>query len=208
MHVIAKQARAKALPYPCQTAVSTVGAMGTHVRPVRLSRSITAKFRSPGRPLNDRDICYKYGARRHVSTNVMRPPWRRLHYHRRPPRVVVPSSIVEAGRQVVATVCSDEFHKCPLSIFQICSISVRRSNMKASRFVLGIIRNGYTISFVVEPPPYNALNTMSTLNRPDFVTHTGQKLFASSVMRETSVPPHCCNSLSVATTSTLGWFWI
>jgi hypothetical protein len=120
-----------------------------------------------------------------------------------------------------ATVCSDEFRECLPFIFSTmqhqceaggphvvgrlkASLPFWRDNLKASQFVLDIIHDGYTIPFVVEPPPYNAPNNMSALSHPDFVIEAIEKLLALGVVQETSAPSYCCNPLSVATNKKLG----
>jgi hypothetical protein len=73
-----------------------------------------------------------------------------------------------------------------------------RDNLKASQFVLDIIANGYTIPFVVEPPPCYLRNNRSALDSFEFVVEATEKLLLSGVVRERSTQSYCCNPLTVA----------
>jgi hypothetical protein len=70
--------------------------------------------------------------------------------------------------------------------------------LKTSAFMLGIIREGYTISFVSEPPPFYAANNKSALQHPQFVAEEIEKLLIAGVMRELATAPYGCNPLTVS----------
>lgn len=120
VRVIAKQARAKALPYPRQIAASAQsrrtfvrrdyrGTGSDRLHALHMIILFVTSVDSTGTSV----------------TNVMRLLRRRLHHRRRQPRVVVSSSLVEARRPMSATICSDEFRVCRV-FFRLCSISVRQ----------------------------------------------------------------------------------
>jgi hypothetical protein len=72
-----------------------------------------------------------------------------------------------------------------------------RDTLKANSFVLDIIEKGYTIPFVVEPPPHFGPNNKSARDHAGFVAGAIEKLLLAGVVRENSVP-YCCSSLTVA----------
>jgi hypothetical protein len=76
--------------------------------------------------------------------------------------------------------------------------TVLGGHVEASAFVLGIIREGYTISFVSEPPPFYAANNRSALQHPQFVAEEIEKLLIAGVVRELATAPYCCNPLTVS----------
>lgn len=78
-----------------------------------------------------------------------------------------------------------------------------RDTLKANKFVLDMIENGYTIPFVVEPTACYFSNNKSALEHPEFVREAIEKLLVSGVVREMSGPSYCCNPLTVATNKKL-----
>ena len=75
-----------------------------------------------------------------------------------------------------------------------------RSTLKASKFVMSVIENGYRLPFTSECPTFFAENNASSLRNYNFVTQTIEDLLRSKCIVETGEMPHCCNPLTVSET--------
>ena len=73
-----------------------------------------------------------------------------------------------------------------------------QEELKASDYVLNIIKYGYKIPFTSIPPPTVEKNNASALRNADFVETELQKLLADGRILRTRVPPHTVNPLSVS----------
>ena len=71
-------------------------------------------------------------------------------------------------------------------------------NLNASPYVKNIIKNGYKLPFVQEPPPFYAKNNRSSLCNPQFVTSTIEQLLRDQCIKEVDDIPYCVNPLTVA----------
>ena len=65
-------------------------------------------------------------------------------------------------------------------------------------YVLSIIKNGYAIPFVANPPPCYAKNNQSSLRHRDFVDSEIMNCLKKSYIQEVFEIPYCCNPLTVA----------
>ena len=70
--------------------------------------------------------------------------------------------------------------------------------MKASKFIISVIENGYKIPFVAEPPPFAAKNNKSSLDHQPFVDKALKDLILNGCIQAVEEEPYCCNSLTVA----------
>ena len=70
--------------------------------------------------------------------------------------------------------------------------------LKASKFTMDIIRNGYILPFENTPPPFYAQNNKSSLRETKFVEESILKLLTDGCIRSVKEPPHCINPLTVA----------
>ena len=70
--------------------------------------------------------------------------------------------------------------------------------MKASDFVISIIRKGYFLPFNEYPPPTAEKNNQSSLRNGKFVEDSIDQLLASECVKEVSEIPYCVNLLTVA----------
>ena len=70
--------------------------------------------------------------------------------------------------------------------------------LKASKFIMDIIRNGYILSFENIPPPFYAQNNKSNFRETKFVEESILKLLTDGCIRSVKEPPHCINPLTVA----------
>ncbi|XP_066927319.1 uncharacterized protein [Clytia hemisphaerica] len=71
-------------------------------------------------------------------------------------------------------------------------------DLKASKFALGVVREGYKIPFESNPPPFYAKNNASSLKNDHFVKDSIKKLLEDSCIEKVSEPPYCINPLTVA----------
>ena len=78
------------------------------------------------------------------------------------------------------------------------SIDFWENELKASSFVLDIIRGGYVIPFTKLPPVFYAKNNQSAMKNATFVEEAIETLLESQFITEISGPAHCCNPLSVS----------
>ena len=65
-------------------------------------------------------------------------------------------------------------------------------------FVLSIIKNGYALPFVANPPRFRAKNNRSSLRHRDFVDAEIASCLEKSYIQEVDHIPFCCNPLTVA----------
>jgi len=72
------------------------------------------------------------------------------------------------------------------------------SDLAASSFVLSIVKHGYKLPFVSNPPPFYARPNASSLRNKTFVQDSIVELLRKRCIRETSNMPFCCNPLTVA----------
>ena len=70
--------------------------------------------------------------------------------------------------------------------------------LKASSFVLNVLRHGYVIPFVSLPPRFYAENNRSALRNYEFVSDTIAELLERNFIMEVDSPSHCCNPLTVS----------
>ena len=70
--------------------------------------------------------------------------------------------------------------------------------LKASKFALGIVREGYKIPFESEPPAFFAKNNTSSLKNQAFVRESIEKLLENGCIEKVTEPPYCINPLTVA----------
>jgi len=70
--------------------------------------------------------------------------------------------------------------------------------IKASPFVLGIVKEGYHLPFLSLPNPFLAKSNQSSLREAPFVEDTIEQLLLDNCIKEVSTPPTCLNSLTVA----------
>ena len=75
------------------------------------------------------------------------------------------------------------------------------TTLKAPSYVLNIIRHGYRIPLIAEPPPFRAKNNASSFKNADFVDEAVKQLQKTNCIRELTEEPFCCNPLTVATGS-------
>ena len=68
----------------------------------------------------------------------------------------------------------------------------------ASSFVLSVIKNGYCLPFITNPPPFFAKNNLSSLRHKQFVESEIANCLKKSYIVEVSTMPYCCNPLTVA----------
>ena len=71
-------------------------------------------------------------------------------------------------------------------------------DLKASQFIIDVVKNGYKIPFETTPPPFCAKNNRSSLNHPEFVESAISDLLRKNCIVETDSRPFCCNPLTVA----------
>lgn len=77
------------------------------------------------------------------------------------------------------------------------------TQLKASSFVLNVIKNGYFIPFTSHPTKFYAKNNSSSLRHDMFVKESIQKLLTNKCILEVNEQPFCCNPLTVAEKSKL-----
>ena len=70
--------------------------------------------------------------------------------------------------------------------------------LKASKFVLDVIKVGYRLPFERPCPTFFAKNNKSSMTHSDFTTEAIQKLLQQGCIQELSQPSFCCNPLTVA----------
>ena len=71
-------------------------------------------------------------------------------------------------------------------------------NLKASSFILSIVKSGYILPFLSPPPPFYAKNNLSALRNKVFVDNAIHELLEKNLIQEIEHRPHCCNPLTVA----------
>ena len=71
------------------------------------------------------------------------------------------------------------------------------NTLNLSSFVYGVLSRDYCIPFVYFPPPCLIKNNKSALNHDEFVRGAISELLFNRCVAEVSVPPYCCNPLSV-----------
>lgn len=69
--------------------------------------------------------------------------------------------------------------------------------LKASNFTLDIVKNGYKIPFLADPPSFYAANNKSSLQHPQFVEQSISKLLSDECISAVDYPPYCINPLTV-----------
>ena len=70
--------------------------------------------------------------------------------------------------------------------------------MKLHLFVINIVKHGYSLPFIFQPPPFYAANNKSSLRNRSFVEKSIEQLLADNCIEEVSAMPYCCNPLTVA----------
>ena len=75
--------------------------------------------------------------------------------------------------------------------------------IKAPRFILNVVSQGYLLPLLSEPPPFFADNNKSSLKHSEFVSEAIETLLAANLIKEVQNRPHCCNPLTVADKSKL-----
>ena len=73
--------------------------------------------------------------------------------------------------------------------------------LKAPHSVLNVIKNGFPIDFLVEPPQYDFKNNKSALNEQNFVNEAIDELVKFGLIEEWVEKPHVVSPLSVAKNS-------
>ena len=73
-----------------------------------------------------------------------------------------------------------------------------RDELKASNFVLNVLKFGYYLPFTSLPPPSIEKNNQSSLRHPDFVSQSIAKLLKFKCIKEVETPPYCVNPLTVS----------
>ena len=58
------------------------------------------------------------------------------------------------------------------------------NDLKASPYVLNIVKNGYSIPFVKTPTPFFAKNNLSSLKNKDFIEATIKELIQNKCIEE------------------------
>ena len=70
--------------------------------------------------------------------------------------------------------------------------------LKPSSFVLNVVKHGYILPLVAEPPMFYAKNNRSSLRYRKFVEGAIGDLEKGGLIKEVDAQPYCCNPLSVA----------
>ena len=78
-------------------------------------------------------------------------------------------------------------------------VSFRMNTLKASEFVLGIIRSGYRLPFIRFPPSVCVRNHRSALENTSFVSDSIQELLLANCIVESGSCPSVCSPLQVVT---------
>ena len=69
--------------------------------------------------------------------------------------------------------------------------------MKASKFVLDVIKNGYRLPFKMPCPPFWAKNNPSSLQHRELVKEAIQKFLNQICIRQVEQALYCCHPLTV-----------
>ena len=77
-------------------------------------------------------------------------------------------------------------------------LSFWEEDLKASQFIIDVVKNGYKIPFETIPPPFCAKNNRSSLNHPEFVESAISDLLRKHCIVEVDSRPLCCNPLTVS----------
>ena len=72
------------------------------------------------------------------------------------------------------------------------------NELNASRFVLNVIKHGYSLPLKSELPSFYAKNNASSLKHKGFVEKAIYDLIENNCVQEVDTPPFCVNPLAVA----------
>ena len=70
--------------------------------------------------------------------------------------------------------------------------------LKPSSFVLSVVKHGYILPLMAEPPKFCAKNNRSSVRYRKFVEGAIGDLEKGGLIKEVDTQPYCCNPLSVA----------
>jgi hypothetical protein len=73
-----------------------------------------------------------------------------------------------------------------------------KNELKANKFVVNVIDEGYKIPFICVPPPFYAKNNKSSIDHPEFVETAIAELLENRCVIQVQNRPYCCNPLTVA----------
>jgi len=72
------------------------------------------------------------------------------------------------------------------------------NELETSPFVMGMIKNGYSLPLATKIPPFYAKNNASSLQQAEFGKKSIFELLKQECIEELPCMPYCCNPLTVA----------
>ena len=91
----------------------------------------------------------------------------------------------------------DFFHTISNRTFTYCRRKTGKTNLKASPYVLNVVKQGYKLPVYKDIPPLYAKNNLSSQHNSEFVTKSITESLDENCIEEVASMPYCCNPLTV-----------